>query len=238
VEEPDSQDATAQPETVAAKVEIPQAAIASTHNAWYTWADVAIRHERLARLARNRGDLYDFRPGLVALTAAAFALDALYEVAKDLVPLSLPTRVGREWPRRWKNAVRELRGKPRERRGDHGRRVGERLKQGVSARKHAAGKLTSKWPRRIGRLFDERDLAVHFKEGPPQRLVPHPTVATHVDPMNVRWGADAATSAVDLVLEVLDAWATHPKDLVGGWAKDQAGGVRALVDLRSELGAS
>jgi hypothetical protein len=120
--------------TIEVKVEIPTPTITMTHHAWVTWAEIAIRHEAFAREARAVGDVYEYRPGLVALTSAAFSLDALYGVARQLVP-DPGTR------------------------GDRGAMVAERLKRGVSP-----GKLAATWPKRIHHLFDERDAAVHFGE--------------------------------------------------------------------------
>jgi hypothetical protein len=60
--------------------------ITMRHHAWVTWADIAIRHEAFAKEARAGGDVYEYRPGLVTLTSAAFSLDALYDAVKELVP--------------------------------------------------------------------------------------------------------------------------------------------------------
>jgi hypothetical protein len=154
-------------------------AILTTHHAWYTWTDLAIRHERHALRARESRDIYEYRPGLIAITSSAFALDALDGVAKELIP-----DPGAK--------------------GSLGAKIGERVKRGVSP-----GKLAQSWPNRIGDLFKLRREAVHFNE---ETVAPvwHEAYQTNVDPSVIRWGADAATVAVDLALEVLDAWATYP----------------------------
>ena len=182
-------------------------AILTTHHAWYTWTDLAIRHERHALKARAARDIYEYRPGLIAITSSAFALDALYGVAKGLIP-----DPGAK--------------------GSLGAKVGERVKRGVSP-----GKLAQSWPGRIGDLFKLRREAVHFNE---ETVAPvwHGTYQTNVDPSVIRWGADPATSAVDLTLEVLESWATHPSRSTQAWAVANAPGVQTLVDLRSDLDAT
>jgi hypothetical protein len=127
-------DVTVKATTLTVNVEVPPARITSTHHAWVTWAELAIQHEAFARDAHEAKDVYEFRPGLVALTSAAFALDALYGVAKHLIP-DPGTK------------------------GHRGAIVAERLKRGVTP-----GKLAAKWPQRIRDLFDERHAAVHFGE--------------------------------------------------------------------------
>lgn len=181
--------------------------ILTTHHAWSTWTELAIRHERDALRARENRDIYEYRPGLIAITSSAFAIDALTGVARGLIP-NTGTKA-----RRGSVAV-------------------ERLKRGVSP-----GKLAQSWPGRIGGLFKLRREAVHFSE---ESVAPvwHEAYQTNVDPSVIRWGADAATSAVDLTLEVLEGWATHPSRYTSAWAAQHAPGVRALVDLRSELAAS
>jgi hypothetical protein len=177
-----------------------QVTITLRHHAWVTWAEIAIRHEAFAKEARAGGDVYEFRPGLVALTSAAFSLDALYGVAKHLVPDPGAKR-------------------------DRGARVAERLKRGVSP-----GKLATTWPKRIRHLFDERDAAVHFGEETASPVW-HPTLNSNVDPHVLRWGADSATEAIDLLLDVLGAWADHPSKLTREWSAFKPS-VRALEELR------
>jgi hypothetical protein len=139
-------------------VEVGSISIVMRHHAWITWAEIAIGHESLAKEARQGVDVYEFGPGLVALTCAAFALDALYDVAKPLIPN--PRSAGK------RAAI-----------------VAERLKRGVWP-----GRLAVTWPTRIGRIFDERDAAVHFGE---ETVSPvwHPVLSSNVDPFVLRFGA-------------------------------------------------
>ena len=104
------------------------------HHAWITWAEIAIDHEDDARRTRLLKPAEEFRPGLVAITAAAFALDAFYGVAEQHVP---------------DPATRSPRGAV----------VAERLKRGV-----AGGPKAYTWPQRIKALFKTRREAVHFGE--------------------------------------------------------------------------
>jgi hypothetical protein len=117
-------DATVTPGTVRAVAHLPPATITITHHAWYTWAEIAIRHECLAKRAREAGDVHEYRPGLVAITSAAFALDALAGVAAELgfeqrsgrrggtIAERLkrgvdPGKLSAEWPRRILNLLEE-----------------------------------------------------------------------------------------------------------------------------------
>ena len=127
-------DATPRPPTVEATAAVPPPSILMKHHAWITWAEIAIDHEAEARRVRFLKPAEEFRPGLVAITAAAFALDAFYGVAEQLVP-----DPGTESPR--------------------GAVVAERLKQGV-----AGGPKAYTWPLRIKALFKTRREAVHFGE--------------------------------------------------------------------------
>jgi hypothetical protein len=188
--------------TLEIKVEKPTPTITTRHHAWVTWAEIAIQNEALAKEARARKDAYEFRPGLVAITSAAFALDALYGVATRLIP-DPGTR------------------------GDRGARVVERLKRGVSP-----GKLAAHWPTLIRHLFDERDEAVHFEEVTMSPMW-HPTLESHVDWNVLRWRVEAAEAAVDLLLDVLEAWADHPSKHTAEWSEAFKPSVRALEDLRA-----
>ena len=86
-------------------VQIPQPNISIQHHAWYTWAEIAIKHECLARRAHDAKDIYEYRPGLVAITSAAFALDALAGVARTLGIDASAKRRGGEVAERLKRGV-------------------------------------------------------------------------------------------------------------------------------------
>jgi hypothetical protein len=95
------------------------------------------------------------------------------------------------------------------------------------------GKLAVGWSDRdrIGRLFDERDDAVHFNAETVD-AVWDPHHDSHVDPTVLRYGTGAATTAVDLVLEVLVAWAEHPNTHTKKWAHDYGDRVGEIRNRR------
>ena len=81
------------------------------YQAWPDWLDVALQHAKAARSARSHiteaieagddhGDhdalVREFHDTLVAVTSSAFALDALYAVIKDFVPISDDERAARK----------------------------------------------------------------------------------------------------------------------------------------------
>ncbi len=175
------------------------------HHGWYTWAEIAIEQEAVARRARATNPVNEFRPSLMAMTAAAFALDALYGVGQQLIPppggTSPKNRPSRRPPR--------------------GPQVAELLKRGVSP-----GKLARSCPERITALYDTRDDAVHFGEEDAEPVF-HPALSSHVAPEIFEWRFEAAEEAVDLLLEVLTKWAHNPSRHTKTWA----GGAREAVDL-------
>jgi hypothetical protein len=56
--------------------------IRTTHLAWATWAEIAVDHEHDARAKHEQRDLFEYVPGIVSVTSAAFSLEALYWVAR------------------------------------------------------------------------------------------------------------------------------------------------------------
>jgi hypothetical protein len=84
-------------------------------------------HEKRVDATVQVSTIGSFRPGLVALTSAAFALDALYGVATHLIPAPAKSPKSR------------------------GVKVVERVKRGVSPQS-----LAKEWPRAIPRVFKER----------------------------------------------------------------------------------
>jgi hypothetical protein len=72
---------------------------------------------------------------------------------------------------------------------------------------------------------------VHFGE---ESLSPvwHPDLNSNVDPHVLRWGADMATEAVDLLLDVVATWADHPSKLTTQWSEAYEPSVRGLKELR------
>jgi hypothetical protein len=216
-------DATAQPGVIKAKVRIHPITFLLGHEAWVTWTEIAVAHEDFSWRARKSleatGDAAEmekeFRPALIAITAAAFALDALYQAAKKLKDFPLPPKGRRRGRRRWG-------------------RIFETLKRGV-----AHGGTTAPWPPEFKWLFNRRDESVHFV-AEARAPVPHPSpaLATHVAHEMGTWSAESATRAVNLLLDVLEAWAQDPTGPNEKWAADWAGRVQRLVDSRETLRAA
>jgi hypothetical protein len=176
---------------------------------YYTWAEIALEQEELARVAR--GNLLDatdsavgsehlhgeYRAAMQAVAAAAHSIDGLYGV------FAPPYR--REGPRQ--------------------RVILERLKL-----RFALGKKGHTWLPQFDRLDDLRDSAVHpgFVAREPE---PHPT-GSNVSHENSTYAAEAAVRAVDLLLDVLTTCVASPKpaetDAVT-WAKGASDGIAKLT---------
>jgi hypothetical protein len=120
------------PPTLGHEARLWPVSIRTRHHAWNTWAMIAIDHENFAAEAREAAPVDELRPALVAITAAAFALDAFYDVAGNYVDAAVSAKSSR------------------------GAKVAERLKRGVGP-----GKLAQDWPERIQALFELRREAVH-----------------------------------------------------------------------------
>jgi hypothetical protein len=206
-------DAVALPGVIDVKAQVFAPTLLIRHHAWITWTQIAIEHEdhswrgRLSLVAtRDMARMEDeFKPALVAVTAASFALDALYGVVRNLIPLA-PSRARPRWAT-----------------------IFETLKRGVSKGAGAASWLGEfKW------LFKTRDESVHFGEAM-KAPVPHPMGGTNVAPEMATWSAESATHAVDLLVSVLSAWIESPTHTTKKWASDLGQTVRDLVDLRARL---
>jgi hypothetical protein len=216
--DPDREDATVTPATIDLTAAVPSPSISIRQHGWIVWAQIAIDHEKDARRARETGETTEHLPGLVAIAAAAFALDALYGAAKDLIPI--PEADGVHEP----DDCDELDNNRKRKRA---RRVAECLRRGVSP-----GKLGESWPKRIRELYSTRDAAVHFgeKDSDP---VWHPGWQSNTSPEAVAWRLEEAESAVDLMLEVFEGWARHPSAPIREWAERFRPSVDDLLNRRS-----
>jgi hypothetical protein len=145
--------------------------------------------------ARDQRDTPGITAAVVAITAAAFALDAMYGALRPIV--NPPASKG------CKKAPRHA-------------QVMELLKHGfrVSGRDH------SHWPTEMEWLFDLRDLSVHHGEElrplveemrTDQVVVFAPAEAETFSPENARRAADFAK-------EVIKHCMKHPKPATAGWA--------------------
>jgi hypothetical protein len=159
------------------------------------WFVIAVEHERAALEARARavaapdgsteeGVAFEeeLKAAMVAVAAAAFAIDAMYVKVHDLL-------------------------EPAER-AVASNRVGFIVRTFEVAL--ALGGRTQPWQRRIPALIDLRDKAVHFR-GLPSEPQPHPTGKSNVSLENIIYTAEKATRAVDLALEVLTTAYTSPR---------------------------
>lgn len=202
----------AQPAAVT--VEVPPVRILMRAHRWISWTRIAIQHETMAKAARqgleqaapeNR-DGYMLQQeadaALVAICAAAFALEALTRELDDLV--SLPSATLAAWQRNPPPADR---------------RVLELLKLSVDPRG-----VVAVWTRELAWLFGVRGGAVHY-EGMNQPTQPHP-VGMNVSVAQVTYSPEKATRAVDLLLGILERCRDRPKLAVRGWSN----GTRHVVD--------
>lgn len=184
----------------------PQVSITIRHHAWATWATIAIEHERIAWETRTTAPADELRPALVAITAAAFALDALYGSSVERFGVPTP-EVSCDESARW-------------------RRVAEAMRRGVSP-----ASVAESWRDRIQELFDQRDDAVHFDEvdRPP---VWHEPLHSKAAAEHGYWSLERATIAVDLVLDVLISWRDSPSKAAREWSEAYGDLVPSIVEQR------
>jgi hypothetical protein len=213
---------------------------------WIAWAKVAIDHEAVARRERDAAEqvaqseshqraVYlerEWHAAMVAVCAAAFAVDALYGAVCDLVGI-LPEQ-------------------PEERRGRRGQ-ILETLKRGF-----IIGKVATAWNKELKWLLGLRDTAVHFGEGS-RDPVPHP-LGMSTAPELANYSVENAERAVSFALQMLDTCTRSPrlantdspefrdaeqarrwmKDIQRDeqriqWAKNMQSAVRELLERRAEL---
>jgi len=176
------------------------------------WFVIAVEHERAAIAARKRAvatpdgsaemaQAFDdeLRAAMVAIAAAAFAIDALYEKINALLDPELRPH--------FSDAVKRS------------GRIVETLKAALDL-----GKRAQVWQTEIPRLFALRDDEVHF-ESSFHPAEPHPTGTSNVSRENLIYSAEEATRAVDLAVEVLTvAYSSPRKDAAGlvAWAESAA----------------
>jgi hypothetical protein len=171
-----------------------------THT-WLTWAAIAIEHEHEAYEARqaqleSSGEQPQFgealaremKASLVAMSAAAHALDALYGEVKPSIPID-PALV-ETW--RKNDLARE-------------KWILETLKHGFNV-----GRYATAWATELVWLFDLRDAAVHpLDEFKPPIL--HPPSGTNVASVYGAYNCEAATRAIDLLVEVAQVCVDAPR---------------------------
>jgi len=188
---------------------------------WAQWGEIAVQQEGNARAARSdlvalhrRGIdpapsmLTELLASMVAISAAAHALDALYG---QLVSPEIKASGPRDGTRREAH-IREC------------------LK-----RRFDTGKRDSDWAVQFRQLFDLRDAAVHaeVKDVP---SVPHPSGVTNAGQVNADYSAGEAVKAVDLMLDVLNTCQRGPKSSDAGakaWAVSFGPSVKSLAAMLS-----
>lgn len=185
---------------------------------WLDWAQIAIRHEADAREARARAstlslpggqDLIDeMHAGMVAIVAAASALEALYHSAgPDVIPAEYQRGAGKSRPSK----------------------ASDRLQTLVAG---FAGSRPIVGPHDLPALFGDRGSAVH----PVPNLAPavkHP-LGTGVAREVVRYGFEAAVRAVDIMQAVLSASiAEDAEPRAQAWAAQHRRITTATLALRA-----
>jgi hypothetical protein len=186
------------------------------------WSYIAIGQERAAWDARRALEGAkaanepveldrELRPSLIAVAAAAHALDALYGEIRDLV---LPDEVSRKW-------------------SDDPRSGPSRPIKLQETLKHGCKIAADRWRVDLVRLFDLRDAAVHpqvqFRPPTPNPVVGARTAVEYMD-----YRAEAATWAVDLLFEVLETCVESAKPPLLAWAKGLRGSVERLSATRAD----
>ena len=193
-----------------AKASAPSVSILMRHHGWMTWTRIAIEHEaqaRKARRTRSTDPNKEFEASVVAITAVAFALDALFAVAKAA---GIPDQAGTG-------------------RGNRGRKVAEVLKRGTSDTR-----LASTWTRRMDALFAARRKVVHFGEEN-KSAVWDSVLQSYVAPEIWEWRLEVAQEAVNLLFEVLDGWQQHPRRATMDWAQNMTKSIVDLRSMRIAL---
>ena len=162
-----------------------------------TWFAIALEHERAALAARDRAVSAtdeqamkwalddELHAGMVTIAAAAFAIDALYSKLADML----------------EGSERPVLGPDAKRSG----RIVETFKRALQL-----GKIGQAWQKSIPTLFAQRDALVHFK-GDLHNAAVHPSGKAYVSLESITYRAEAATSAVDLALEVLTTAYRSPR---------------------------
>ena len=125
---------------------------------------------------------------MVAVSAAAHSIDALYGEISPLIPVPEDLRVG--WD---------------ENRTRRPMRIFETLKLGCQL-----GRRTNDWPKKFRHVYLLRDALVHH-ETTARATVPHPSGKTRVGKENADYSLENATESLDLALDVVKVSITQAK---------------------------
>jgi hypothetical protein len=189
---------------------------------WISWARISLKHEAMAHAARqemrqpgaDQSRLLEREAdaGLVGISAAAFALEALY---RELDVLGVvPAATLAAWK---KNRLSD------------DKQILELVKLAVDPKG-----LVRVWTRELAWLFGVRGSSVHYR-GSFEAPQPHP-LGTNVAPSQITYSAENATQAVDLLLGVLERCRDKPKPATRGWSQDMRGAADELIGRRGQVG--
>jgi hypothetical protein len=185
----------------------------------FHWADAAVEHERRAREGREQvlrdhaaADTprmtAELHAAMVAVSACAHSLDALYAELAELVgPETFADWEKIRRPGRWAEVAGII---------------------GLAFDVDVAD-----WRPRLRSLFKLRNDAVHPKvrfESPQK----HPALPVNVASEYLLFSVESATESVDLLLEILATCADAPRtELTEAWARDAVAPIKRLTDVRA-----
>jgi hypothetical protein len=206
-----------------AVVTVPPVRIFMRTHLWMSWARVALQHETMVEAARQ--ELQQAGPenmngrllqneadaGLVAICAAAFAIEALSRELDELV--IVPPATLAAWRKKPPPADKQ---------------VLELLKLAVDPKGLVAG-----WKRELSWLFGVRGGAVHYR-GVSEPVQAHP-VGINVAVAQVTYSTENATRAVDLLLGILERCRDKPKPPVKKWSQDMRVTINELIGRRGQV---
>jgi hypothetical protein len=189
--------------------------ILMSSNLWIWWAEIAIDNEASALEARARavaiGSSSDeFGQAFAAEARASMVAVSASAHALDALYGALQDR---------------LPPSTAERRPS---RILETLRSGVELRGRAGG---GRWATEFAWLFDLRDAAVHHEEQS-RPSVAHPT-GVNSSAENALYSLEAASRAVDFMLEVFSTCVEKPRAPLEGWAAERGHVVPLLIERRS-----
>jgi hypothetical protein len=187
---------------------------------WISWARIALKHEAMAHRAgqemqqpgANHSRLLEREAdaGLVAICAAAFALEALYRELDELGVVPAVTLAA------WKaNRLSD------------DKQILELLKLAVDPKG-----LVNSWQRELAWLFGVRGSSVHYR-GSFEAPQPHP-LGTNVAPSQITYSAENATRAVDLLLGILERCRDKPKPTTRAWSQSMRGAIEDLISRKDQ----
>jgi hypothetical protein len=172
---------------------------ASSHF-WIAWSRIAAEQRDESRRARSElltlpvgGELVlglerEWHASLVAVAAAAFAIDSFYEEVKSDIPL--PQATVSAW---------QSKGTAR------ASRIIETLKRGFTI-----GRQASQWTSDLQRLYHLRDTVVHQRPAL-EPTMEHPSGRTKVAAEMATYSLEEASASVNLALDIISTCLMSPR---------------------------